>query len=90
MKKNRYAGSASDYGRMRQAEGKNLEDYEQMKNELNQYQQRGIILRLGNKKTSSERIASICCIRESGSYMGDYVLDDENRLVEICFHRVRN
>lgn len=68
---------------------RNMEVYERMRNDLEAYNEQGITLRLSGRRASSARIANVCCIRECGSYMGDYVLDEQGRLVEICFDKVR-
>lgn len=87
MKRSRYSSCYSAYGDERQE--KNMEAYEKMKGELEAYNEQGITLRLSGRKASSARIANVCCIRECGSYMGDYVLDESGRLVEICFDKVK-
>jgi hypothetical protein len=65
-----------------------MEVYEKMKDDLEAYNEQGVTLRLSGKKASSARIANVCCIRECGLYMGDYVLDDNGKLVEICFDKI--
>lgn len=87
MKRSRYSSCSSlheDDIRRR-----NIEVYERMKDDLEAYNEQGITLKLSGKRASSARIANVCCIRECGSYMGDYILDESGRLVEICFDRVR-
>lgn len=87
MKRSRYSPCSSSYeGSMQE---KNMEVYERMKDDLEAYNEQGITLRLSGKRASSARIANVCCIRECGSYMGDYILDESGRLVEICFDKVR-
>ena len=89
MKKNRdYTSSCRSPYRGDYRE-KNMEVYEKMKEELDAYNEQGVLLSLSGKQASSARIADVCCIRESGSYMGDYILDDDGKLVEICFDKVR-
>lgn len=87
MKRSRYSSDCSVNSEDRRE--KNMEVYEKMKDDLEAYNEQGITLRLSGKRASSSRIANVCCIRESGSYMGDYVLDESGRLVEICFDKVR-
>ena len=87
MKRSRYISGSSVYNGYCQE--KDMDTYERMKGDLEAYNEQGITLRLSGKRASSERIASVCCIRECGAYMGDYVLDESGRLVEICFDRVR-
>ncbi len=82
-----YHCGSSVYGK-RQRE-KDVETYEKMKDELEAYNEKGVVLRLAGKKASSAKIADACCIRESGSYMGDYVLSETGQLIEICFDKVR-
>ena len=80
------SGSSVSY---RQRQEKDMETYEKMKDELEAYNEKGVILRLSGRRASSAKIANACCIKECGSYMGDYVLDETGELVEICFERVR-
>lgn len=87
MKRSRYSFCSSSYEDDMQK--RNREVYERMRGDLEAYNEQGITLRLSGKRASSARIASVCCIRECGSYMGDYILDDTGRLVEICFDKVK-
>lgn len=87
MKRSRDSSCYPVYGDDRRE--KNMEVYEKMKEDLEAYNEQGITLRLSGRRASSARIASVCCIRECGSYMGDYVLDESGRLVEICFDKVK-
>lgn len=89
MKRTRDHSSSCYFPYQRDGREKDMETYEKMKEELDAYNERGVMLRLSGKRASSARIANVCCIRECGSYMGDYVLDDEGRLVEICFDKVK-
>ncbi|MGN0293337.1 MAG: hypothetical protein ACI4D3_04950 [Lachnospiraceae bacterium] len=87
MKRSRYSSCSSVHDR--NCEEKDMDTYERMKGDLEAYNEQGITLRLSGKRASSERIASVCCIRECGSYMGDYILDESGRLVEIRFDKIR-
>lgn len=87
MKRSRYSSGGFSYGEKQQE--KDMETYERMKDDLEAYNEQGITLRLSGRRASSERIASVCCIRECGSYMGDYVLDERGRLIEIRFDKIR-
>lgn len=89
MKKTRDYSSFCSYPYQGDCQEKKMETYEKMKEDLDAYNERGVMLRLSGRRASSARIANICCIRECGSYMGDYVLDEEGRLVEICFDKVK-
>lgn len=89
MKKNRYQGSYDQIGQESDDHEAAVESYERMKEDLDAYSAQGIVLKLSGRKASSARIANVCCIRESGSYMSDYVLDQEDKLIEICFNRIR-
>lgn len=89
MKKTRDYYSACNSPYQGNGQEKDMEVYEKMKEDLDAYNEQGVMLRLSGKRASSARIANVCCIRESGSYMGDYVLNDEGRLVEICFDKVK-
>lgn len=89
MRRNREDSSFRRVSRWEDRREKDMETYEKMKEELEAYNEQGITLRLSGRRSSSSKIAHTCCIRECGSYMGDYVLDDQGKLVEICFDKVR-
>lgn len=89
MKRTRSYSSYGGSSYREDRQEKDMEAYEKMKGDLEAYNEQGITLKLSGRRASSARIANVCCIRECGSYMGDYVLDEEGRLVEICFDKVR-
>lgn len=89
MKKTRDYYSSCNSPYQEDGQEKNMETYEKMKEDLDAYNERGVMLRLSGRRASSARIANVCCIRECGSYMGDYILDEDGRLVEICFDKVK-
>lgn len=57
--------------------------------ELLVYKERGVTITLGGIKIPLMCMAIICLYVERGSYMGDYIFDDEGQLLEIRFDRVR-
>lgn len=56
--------------------------------ELEQYEERGCIICLNGTPSVPERIVSEC-LREEGSYMRDFVSDDEKHVKKIDFVRIR-
>ena len=64
------------------------EEYLCFKEDLCGYRRKGVLLRLSGTESTPEAIAQTCCIRERGSYMGDYIMDGKGRLREIRFDKV--
>lgn len=62
--------------------------YIPMVEELRSYSDSGIPVYLDNEILSIEEIARTCAITERGSYMADYVIDDDRRLVEVRFNKI--
>lgn len=57
-------------------------------NELREYQKAGVPVTLGGRKVPLELIAGTCVIWERGRYMGDYIADENGKLIELRFDRV--
>ena len=64
------------------------EMYDRMRSDLAFYERHGVALKIHGRRESSDKIADICCLRETGSYMGDYILDGTGHLKEIRFDRI--
>lgn len=62
--------------------------YIPMVEKLRSYGDSGIPVYLNGEILSIEEIARTCAITERGSYMADYVIDDNKRLVEVRFDKI--
>ena len=62
--------------------------YIPMVEKLKTYNNTGIPIYIDGVNLSVEEIARTCAIRERGSYMADYVIDDEKKLVEVRFDKI--
>lgn len=55
---------------------------------LREYNNKGIPIYINGLSMPIEDIARTCAITERGSYMADYVIDDNQKLVEVRFDRI--
>jgi hypothetical protein len=62
---------------------------ENLRAELQAYQDRGVSLLLEGRESSPESIASACMVAEHGSYMRDYSPDEDGKIDRIDFRFVR-
>lgn len=74
---------------MRESKASRLASYYDMKSELEAYEERGIIISLEGTEVEPEKVAKMCCLEGNKDYMRDYVLDDDGRVIEIGFNKVR-
>lgn len=64
-------------------------DQKKLKSELKLFEKQGIVLKLEDQKMSPKEIARACFAAEKGSYMRDYVCDEEGELKMLCFNLIR-
>lgn len=64
------------------------EYYHPMVKQLKDYKKNGIMVTLEGVPVPVEEIARTCAIRERGAYMGDYITDEQGRLIEVRFDRI--
>lgn len=62
--------------------------YIPMVEKLKGYNDNGIPIYLDGECLSVEEVARTCAITERGSYMADYVMDDNEKLVEVRFDKI--
>lgn len=62
--------------------------YIPMVEKLKGYNDNGIPIYLDGMNLSVEEVARACAITERGSYMADYVMDDDEKLVEVRFDKI--
>ncbi len=63
--------------------------YEGLLRELIAYQTKKVRLVLDGRQSTPYEIAHACMAAEEGGYMRDYVGDDNGRLIQISFDRIR-
>lgn len=63
--------------------------YERLLRELIAYQTKEVRLVLDGKESTPYEITYACMAAEEGGYMRDYVGDDDGRLIQISFDRIR-
>lgn len=62
--------------------------YQEMYDELNRYEKRGITLKMEGEMASPTQIVQNYMVREDVQYMRDYILDDEGNLKELHFNPI--
>lgn len=62
--------------------------YQELFSELEHYERNGIEMLLDGSPASAQQIVRAHMVRESVSYMRDYVLDDEGCIEELCFNQL--
>jgi hypothetical protein len=67
----------------------NKYEYEQLYNELTRYEKKGVRIKMNDQTASPMQVASIHLVKEASTYMRDYILNDEGRVEELCFHSVK-
>ena len=66
-----------------------LEKYNGLLRELLAYQTRHINLMLNGRESTPYEIIHACMAAEEGGYMRDYEGDEEGRLIQISFDKIR-
>lgn len=64
--------------------------YRELFEELSEYERYGIRMRMDGESASPMQIATAHMIKERGSYMRDYIWDDNGHVEELCFNKVKN
>lgn len=62
--------------------------YQAFRDDLKHYQQQGVSLYLDDQKASPDKIINACCVHEQGSYMGDYIMNEDGKLVMLRFDKI--
>lgn len=60
-----------------------------MKERLESIVKEGADLYLDGRRVSAEELARTCCVNEEAVYMPDYVLNQEGRLTQLRYDKVR-
>lgn len=63
--------------------------YEALVRELEAYQKNRVKLLLDGQQSSPYQIANACMVLEEGCYMRDYVEDENGKVTELWFQRVK-
>ena len=66
----------------------NKHEYEQLFKELTQYEKEGVRIRMDDQLVSPMQVVSVHLVKETNTYMRDYIINEEGRVEEICFHNV--
>ena len=62
----------------------------ELRQELRDYSRQGVSLCLDGELSTPDRIARACRVEEEGSYMRDYVSDEEGAIQQIRFDFVKD
>ena len=66
------------------------EERSALRQELREYCRQGVSLCLDGEPSTPDRIARACRVKEGGSYMRDYVSDEEGAIQQIRFDFVKD
>ena len=62
--------------------------YLKVKQELERYEKRGVVISLEGEPVRAKKAARISCYETEACYMRDYIIDDSGNIIEIGFNRV--
>ncbi len=63
-------------------------EYQELFNELNRYERKGVYLEMEGNPASPTQIVKAHMLREDLGYMRDYVLNDKGDLKELYFYHI--
>lgn len=63
--------------------------YQELFTELTEYERQGIPIKMEDSPASPLQVVAAFMVKEDSVYMKDYVVDEENKIKEICFHKVK-
>ena len=61
----------------------------EMISRLSYSEKQGVKMYLDGKLSSSEKIADVCCVKEKGIYMPDYVISEKGELKEVRYDQIK-
>lgn len=64
-------------------------EYQDLFCELQQYERKGIYIAMDGFRSSPTQVVKAHMVRESPSYMRDYILNEEGDLKELYFYHVK-
>lgn len=63
--------------------------YQELFTELTNYERQGIPIKMEDNPASPLQVVAAFLVKEDSVYMKDYVVDEENKIKEICFHKIK-
>lgn len=63
-------------------------EYQELFNELNQYERKGVYMEMEGSPASPTQIVKAHMLRENTEYMRDYVLNEKGDLKELYFYHI--
>lgn len=67
----------------------NDSEYQALYAELEKYEKYGIPMTMGGQRVSPLQVVSAHMIKESGTYMRDYVMNDAGHIEELTFQEIK-
>lgn len=64
--------------------------YQELFKELEEFEEYGIYMQLDGAPASPMQIVEAHMVRESGTYMRDYVLNQEGHVEKLCFYDINS
>ena len=65
-------------------------EYHQLFKELTAYERTGVKIKVEGSPASPMQVITAHLVQEENTYMRDYVLDEQGKLKELCFHNIKN
>ncbi len=62
---------------------------EELYNELEKLEDNGIPIKLGGSYLNAKKVVEAHKICEEGTYMKDYLVDNEGKIKEVHFHKIK-
>lgn len=63
-------------------------EYQELFNELNQYEKKGVYMEMEGSPASPTQIVKAHMLRENTEYMRDYILNEKGDLKELYFYHI--
>lgn len=63
--------------------------YFDLKQELECYAERGIRISVEGRTVLPRRAAQLCCFEANAEYMRDYIINEQGKVIEIGFNKIR-
>lgn len=64
--------------------------YKELFEELSRYEKKGIPMKINGYPSSPLQITKAHMVKEDGFYMRDYIFNEEGRVKELCFDKIKS
>ncbi|MDD2980141.1 MAG: hypothetical protein PHN80_09240 [Hespellia sp.] len=67
----------------------NDEEYQELFEELENYEKYGVPMMIEGTRVSPMQVISAYMVKEAGTYMRDYIIDDDGNIEELTFQKIK-